>query len=211
MATEASFEPIVVSTLSGLDSPGDTVTREGHIDLGELSLGGHTFTLSGGLDFSVALTNTGEGVLATGIVRGEATAPCDRCLEPADIDIAGEVSCYFLREPRGDEGEDEDDDDSDYGIIAPDGTVDLSEAIQSAVLSDLPFVVLCSEDCKGLCPDCGANLNRETCDCASRRASQVDPMSPFAALAGLDLSGSPERDGRAGDRDGVMDDVNRPR
>ena len=181
-----AFEPIEISILAGLESPGDTISRAGHIDMAEFDLGGHAFELASGLDYDVALTNTGEGVLVTGIVRGEATTPCDRCLEPATVDIAGEISCYYLHtEPEVD-----DEDDEEYGLISHEGTIDIAPAIQGAVVMDLPFIVLCREDCKGLCPTCGCNLNEETCDCAKRAENEVDPMNPFAALASLTLQDS---------------------
>ena len=175
------FPPIVVPVGPGLQSPGDTVSTQGKIEVDAVELGGRSFELSDGLSYDVALTNTGEGVLASGIVRGVACTPCDRCLETARIDIASEVSCYYLREePQIDD----DEDDQDFGLIDElTDSIDLSEAIRGAVLGDLPFVVLCREDCKGLCPTCGCNLNEETCDCAERRAAEVDPMSPFSALA----------------------------
>lgn len=180
--SQSKIEPIVLSILSGLESPGDTLSRQGHIDMPELELSGHVFETSDGLDYEVALTNTGEGILLTGLVRGEATTSCDRCLSPAAIDITGEISCYYLHvEPEVD-----DEDDEEYGLISPEGSIDISGPIQSAVIMDLPYVVLCSEGCKGLCPSCGCNLNEETCDCAARAAASVDPMSPFAALAGFD-------------------------
>ena len=52
---------------------------------------------------------------------------------------------------------------------------------------DTPFVVLCQPDCKGLCPHCGANLNRETCDCAVRAEEErvMSDDNPFAALKNL--------------------------
>lgn len=205
MLSDNGFAPIEVSILSGLESAGDTISRQGHIDVKEIKLGGHCFRVEDGLDYDVALTNTGDGILATGIVRGTSTAACDRCLDDTQVDISGEVSCYYLREAHVDAVDDEDDDASDdYGIISSEGTIDLADAIHSAVVMDLPYVVLCSEDCKGLCPYCGANLNHESCDCASKRASAVDPLSPFAALAGLRFD--VEQDDSAVPEDSVSDD-----
>ncbi len=185
---EVFIEPIPISTLTGLACAGDTVSRQGTLDVPVIHNSGHTFELSEGLSYDVALTNTGEGVLATGIVRGTAMASCDRCLEPASVDIAGEVSCYYLYEERDAQDDEDDEDEEDFGVITPDGEIDLAPAVQSAVLMDLPYVVLCCQDCKGLCPDCGCNLNEQTCDCASKRHIN-DPTNPFAALAGLAVQG----------------------
>lgn len=175
------IEPIVISVLEGLGAPGDTISRQGHIDLPSFNVSGHTFALADGLAYDVALTNTGEGILATGIVRGEATTTCDRCLEEASLDIAGEVSCYYLHE----EPEPTDEDDEEYGLISPEGTIDIAEVVQGAVAMDLPYVVLCKPDCRGLCPTCGANLNEGDCGCASQAQAEIDPLNPFAALAAL--------------------------
>lgn len=183
MAEYLHIDPIVISVLEGLEAPGDTISRAERIDLASFVVSGHTFELADGLSYDVALTNTGEGILATGIVRGQATTPCDRCLEPAEVDIAAEVSCYYLRE----EPEVDDEDEEEYGLIGPDGTIDLAEAIQGAVAMDVPYVVTCRPDCKGLCLTCGANLNEGDCGCAAKKASEPDPMSPFAALAALKL------------------------
>jgi uncharacterized protein len=60
----------------------------------------------------------------------------------------------------------------------------------SALIMETPYVVLCREDCAGLCPTCGANLNEGDCGCAAKAASEPDPMSPFAALKDLDVDGS---------------------
>ena len=67
----------------------------------------------------------------------------------------------------------------EFGIIEQDGTFDISDSILAALVEATPFVVLCKDDCKGLCPHCGANLNEENCTCSNA----PDAMNPFAALA----------------------------
>lgn len=77
--------------------------------------------------------------------------------------------------------------------MSADRTIDLSGALLSAIVMETPFVVLCREDCAGLCPVCGANLNEEDCGHAAELAEQREreraESSPFSALAGLDLGG----------------------
>jgi len=172
-----------------LANPGDTLPLAGHLDEDSYSLGNHDFTLPEGIDYDLMLTNAGEGILATGLLRTHVKGICDRCLEDAEFDITGEVDEYFLFE-EPDEGlyEDEDD-DLDYSLVADDHTIDLSEALFSALLMETPYVVLCQEDCKGLCPVCGANLNEEDCGHASQiehdREEAKLASSPFAALRDL--------------------------
>ena len=60
-------------------------------------------------------------------------------------------------------------------------TIDLSEEVRQSVILEIPNWPLCSENCKGLCPQCGENLNVTNCDCHISQESS----SPFAALADL--------------------------
>ncbi len=62
-------------------------------------------------------------------------------------------------------------------------TVDLESLLREQIILMMPLKPLCDEDCKGLCPRCGANLNREACTCSSRRIVN----SPFAVLAKLKI------------------------
>lgn len=180
MPNSHAIPSVKVSVESGLESPGNTISVDGRIAVDALEVGGRTIALANGLAYDIALTNTGDGILAAGIVRGDATTECDRCLEPASFEIASEVACYYLRE----EPQEEVDDEEDFGLInEEDGTVDLSEAIQSSVVMDIPFVVLCQDDCKGLCPVCGANLNEGDCGCVAQSDPDFERPNPFAALA----------------------------
>ena len=186
------MEPLPFAIDDRLSGAGDTLPLAGHLDETGYELGDHEFSLPGGIDYDLVLTNAGEGILATGLVRARVVGTCDRCLEPAEFDVAGEVDGYYLFEEPEQLGEDED--EADYELVAPDRTIDLSGALLAALVMETPFVVLCREDCAGLCPVCGANLNEEDCGHAAqledRREQERLEASPFAALAGLDLSGA---------------------
>ena len=121
---------------------------------------------------------------------------CDRCLERAEFDVASEVDEYYLFEEPENLGEDED--EADYELVSADRTIDLSGALVAALVMETPFVVLCREDCRGLCPVCGANLNVEDCGHAAELEAERErermESSPFSALAGLDLTGGGDED-----------------
>jgi uncharacterized protein len=171
-----------------LANAGDTLPLAGHMSDKGYSLGEHEFTLPDGLDCDLILTNAGEGILATGIVSGHVIGTCDRCLEKAEFDLAGEVEEYFLfKAPSVTESLGEDEDDVDFSLVGDDHTIDLTDALSSAVLMESPFVVLCREDCKGLCPVCGENLNERDCGHASLIEERRLESSPFAALRNLKL------------------------
>lgn len=92
------MEPLIISLDERLASAGDALPLAGHLDLASYELGDHEFALPEGVDYDLVLTNAGEGILATGIVRAHAVGTCDRCLECAELDIAGEVDGYYLFE-----------------------------------------------------------------------------------------------------------------
>ena len=75
--------------------------------------------------------------------------------------------------------EEKQEEDSDEIILLEHDEVDLAELARDAFILDMDTKTLCSEDCKGLCPGCGVNLNREPCRCKK----QVDPR--LAKLASL--------------------------
>ena len=171
-----------------LANAGDTLPLAGHADEEGYELGEHEFTLPDGLDYDLMLTNAGEGILATGIVRGHVVGTCDRCLEPAEFDLAGEVDEYYLFKAPSETGSlGDDEDDVDFSLVGDDHTIDLTEAIYAAMLMETPFVVLCREDCRGLCPVCGENLNERDCGHAAQIEEERLASSPFAALRNLKL------------------------
>ena len=67
----------------------------------------------------------------------------------------------------------------DFSLVGDDNTVDLTDALFSALLMETPYVVLCREDCKGLCPVCGANLNEEDCGHAAQIEAEREQARPY--------------------------------
>jgi len=83
---------------------------------------------------------------------------CARCLS----DVIRKTETAFSHTVLVDA---EDEDLSDGFILAPKGELDLDELVTSDILLKLSGVLLCSEDCRGLCPKCGKNLNGGDCGC----------------------------------------------
>ncbi len=186
------MDPILVSVNDRLANVGDTVSLVGHLDLERFELSERSFLLPSGMDYDVVLSNVGEGILATGILRARAIGTCDRCLDEAVLDVAAEVDEYYLfSEPEAGVLEDGEEEGPDYTLVSADSTIDLSGALSTAFVMDIPYVVLCREDCAGLCPVCGENLNKVDCGHAEQIADQAEQQrmesSPFAALRNLKL------------------------
>jgi uncharacterized protein len=93
---------------------------------------------------------------------------CARCLEPLRQDVKREFE--LLYRPLGaDAGRDElsvTDAEAEIGYYQGDGLL-LEDVLREQVLLALPLKVTCREDCKGLCPQCGKNLNQEQCSCST--------------------------------------------
>lgn len=186
------MESVVVSLDDRLANVGDTLAVAAHLEIERFSLGERTFDLPQGADYDVVLTNAGEGILATGVLRALVQTTCDRCLDDTTFDVAGEVDEYYLfHEPDLGVMEADEEEGADYSLVGADSTIDLTDALTSALAMEIPYVVLCKPDCAGLCPVCGENLNHADCGHAEQleREAEEERMarSPFAALRDLDL------------------------
>lgn len=115
-----------------------------------------------------------EGVLVTGTANAQLRGTCSRCLAELDEDASFTLQELFFY--PGHEVEEED-------SLIVDETVDLEEALRDAVVLELPFTPLCSDDCLGLCPTCGFNLND---DPDHGHEAVVDPR--WEKLAALDVN-----------------------
>lgn len=100
-----------------------------------------------------AIVRFGGALTLDAVLEGCYTTSCSRCLKP--VSVRFELS---LDEPlNGEEAEE--------GVLSDNHLCEFDLLVQHAVLSQLPMTVLCGQDCKGLCPTCGKNLNEGACDC----------------------------------------------
>lgn len=100
-------------------------------------------------------------------------ASCARCLEPVERVEHKEFSHTVVRKLYQEE-------DDDY-VVVEDGILNLDQLAQDDILLELPIKMVCGPDCKGLCPQCGCNLNRESCSC------KQDDWTPGSRKAFADL------------------------
>lgn len=128
------------------------------------------------VDLSVRVTGDG-GIHVTGDLSGTVEIRCRRCLEPVHETLHIQVDWLF--EP------DLDEDGEAKGVFVLDiereGELDLTPRIREEFLLEVPAYPLCEDDCSGLCPVCGINLNESSCNCDT---SHVDPRwGPLQDLA----------------------------
>ena len=101
-----------------------------------------------------------------GLLRTAVEVSCARCLEPVRRDLAREFDLFYS--PMATIAKEEtvavSSDELEIGFYQGDGIL-LEDAIKEQVLLALPMKDVCREDCSGLCPDCGQNLNLAACGC----------------------------------------------
>lgn len=125
------------------------------------------------------LTNAGSRILVQGRLRTSLRLVCSRCADEYVQVLEVEVDEQFLpadspEVPRG-----EDLDLEDLSVFTYEHeTIDLSEVIRQNLLAESPIKPLCRQDCRGLCPQCGTNLNEGSCTCTDE---EVEPR--WAALS----------------------------
>ncbi len=114
---------------------------------------------------TLRLVHTNEGILAQGELTTQVKLECVRCLEPFAYRLSFSLTDRFL--PASEAAHDE-----DAFPISNDNSVDLSEPLREIILLSLPMHAVCRPDCRGLCPQCGQNLNFGQCDC---QKEEIDP------------------------------------
>ena len=129
------------------------------------------------------LSKHGHDILVRGSLSGHMELACSRCLESFAAPAAIDFDLLLVPGPPTASAADEELSRTDLDLDYYTGEiVDLESLLREQIILMMPLKPLCDETCKGLCPHCGANLNRETCACQTD-----DVNSPFALLAKLKI------------------------
>ncbi len=138
-------------------------------------------TIRGDLDLDLKLESVVDGILVRGTVDVDLVMPCSRCLTEI-VDEATLGIGELFHDPRRVEVEDYTEGE-DYLVEHDLVNLDLAPALRDAITLVVPQQPLCTQDCQGLCPTCGADRN--TVDCGHGDEDVPDPR--WSALADLDL------------------------
>ena len=106
---------------------------------------------------------------------------CARCLEPVVEEVTRAFDLFYAPVPKVEKPTIDQlkDDETEIGFYKGEGLF-LADVLKEQLLLALPLKVICQSDCRGLCPNCGANLNHEECRCETHA---TDPrMAPLARL-----------------------------
>lgn len=153
-----------------LHTPGKRLDLRFELDLSDVEFSGR-YPVSRPVEISGEIRNTAGILELTLTARTTLDAVCDRCgrefLQEKEIPY----SCMLAEELQNE--------DNDEIVLLEDGKVDVGDLARTAFILGMDTKTLCSEDCKGLCPRCGADLNLGPCSCKR----EIDPR--LAVLANL--------------------------
>ncbi len=132
-------------------APGDDLTVADPVRLAfDLDKSGHQFRLVGNVATTLRVT-------------------CGRCLESFRFPVSADFDLVYLPHTENVGAGEEPVEDEDLATaFYRDETIDLGQLIREQFYLALPMKPLCQEACKGLCPQCGANLNTDACGCSPR-------------------------------------------
>ena len=102
------------------------------------------------------LSNLGIGYQFSGAFNARVSQPCVRCLDPVMEDVDFDVNETYLLS-----GQDDPDQEDVFALESD--VLDVSDVVRQHLLIEVTQFPLCKEDCKGLCPECGVNLNSTVC------------------------------------------------
>lgn len=109
---------------------------------------------------------SGESYDLKGTISTLLELKCDRCLEPYDFPVHQDFEVIYTSEENVDK------DDHIMYLPPQEIEIDLKPYVSDTIILNIPFKKVCSDNCKGLCVTCGANLNKETCTC---KDDKMDP------------------------------------
>ncbi|HSL84089.1 MAG TPA: DUF177 domain-containing protein [Thermoanaerobaculia bacterium] len=131
------------------------------------------------------------GYLLRGRISYEQTLACQRCLAEVVEPVTEEVELLVLSHDPGIEEEERELQEKDLGVLVVEGEeLDLGPVLREQIQLNVPMRPLCREECAGLCPTCGADLNRGPCQSGPPAA---DPRGSGLAALRDSLPGGPEK------------------
>jgi len=123
----------------------------------------------------------GNEVFVNGHVDTQAQVECDRCLKPVEIPVSADFELEYISGSEYETSSAAELTEAEMSVSVFDGkAIDVDEIVKEQILLAVPTRMLCREDCKGICPECGTDRNKGECNCVS---NEIDPR--WAALKTL--------------------------
>lgn len=112
------------------------------------------------LEGALRLTRTPQGIVVQGVLHAQTDVECVRCLRPCEclVEVPFEELFVLPNHPEASKP-------ANPYVIDEGGFIDLKPILREEGILAVPIQMLCEPDCKGLCPQCGKNLNEGACEC----------------------------------------------
>jgi len=124
------------------------------------------------IEVDITTLVTGDEIICQGEVYGTVEIECSRCLDTFDLQVSTRMQ-FIVKMLDSSVGLDNGESDDDFEVIPKTQTVfDISQRIKDAIVLNLPVKPLCGDECRGLCPMCGVNLNESECECTPDKADE---------------------------------------
>lgn len=108
----------------------------------------------------------GNEVVLQGKLHAKLEVVCGRCLQPVELPVTAEFNERFVRAVSWAAEDQHELQEEDLNLAVFDGeAIELDDLVREELLLAVPVNVLCSEDCRGLCPNCGIDRNLKSCQC----------------------------------------------
>lgn len=124
---------------------------------------------------------SGNKVFVNGHVDARAAVECDRCLQPVELPVSADFTLDYITGTDYESSPVAELTEAEMSVSVFDGrSIDVDEIVKEQILLAVPIRMLCRDDCKGICPECGIDRNTGECQCVT---DDIDPR--WAALRNL--------------------------
>ncbi len=169
---------MIIDITENLSRAGASKTYPVEIDLCDISTASGTYSIIEKKPFEFTVVNEEDKRLHMfGETRVRVSVPCDRCLDEVEVEIPVSVDRFIPLTNGAIVVSENEDDEEILHFITDSHSVDCDNLVFDEILVNWPDKVLCKDDCKGLCPVCGQNLNVKDCG--------HDPFVPDPRMAGI--------------------------
>ncbi len=146
------------------DSKGNTLLFQKEADLSNTDI--EEISFAGPVNVKIEFTSSGKIIEAEGTIEAAIQRPCDRCLRRAEFLVEAPFKeTYFPAGTTQDILKDE-------WISFKNEVIDIEPEVLKSLIMAMPMKILCDQNCRGLCPSCGQNLNTGKCACSHE---DIDP------------------------------------
>jgi len=151
--------------------------------LADLTQVSQEISLARPIQVDLNLVPEGDGIKLSGRLQGAVSVPCSRCVQEFVLDLDETIDFVLLEPLPADTPEEIDLTSEDLETEFYDGvTIDVDHIVREQIFLALPQRPLCRQECKGLCPGCGADLNEKSCRCEKKETD-----SPFDVLRSIKI------------------------